>query len=111
MVKYLNPANHQPVRITKTDKEFENTHDFSDIKFPVKIRDIQKIYKKKKKNSIGINVFGYENKDIYPIYVSEQGCEEKLVLLLIGEERKRHYVLIKDFNTFMYNHTLHCVLN
>ena len=49
MVKYLNPANHQPVRITKTDKEFENTHDFSDIKFPVKIRDIQKIYKKKKK--------------------------------------------------------------
>ena len=74
MVKYLNPANHQPVRITKTDKEFENTHDFSDIKFPVKIRDIQKIYKKKKKNSIGINVFDYENKDIYPIYVSKQCC-------------------------------------
>ena len=109
MVKYLNPASHQPLRITKTDKEFANTHDFNDIKFPVKIRDIQKIYKKKKKkNSIGIKVFGYENKDIYPIYVSKQCCEEKLVLLLIGEERKRHYVLIKDFNTFMYNHTLHC---
>ena len=29
-------------------------------------------------------------------------------LLLIGEERKRHYVVIKDFITFMYNnHTLH----
>ena len=28
-------------------------------------------------------------------------------LLLIGEERKRHYVLIKDFDTFMYDHTLH----
>ena len=27
-------------------------------------------------------------------------------LLWIGEEGKRHYVLIKDFNTFMYNHTL-----
>ena len=25
---------------------------------------------------------------------------------MIGEESKRHYVLIKDFNTFMYNHTL-----
>ena len=50
MVKYLNPASHQPLRITKTDKEFANTHDFNDIKFPVKIRDIQKIYKKKKKN-------------------------------------------------------------
>ena len=49
LVKYLNPASHQPLRITKTDKEFANTHDFNDIKFPVKIRDIQKIYKKKKK--------------------------------------------------------------
>ena len=27
-------------------------------------------------------------------------------LLLIGEGRKRRDVLIKDFNTFMYNHTL-----
>ena len=35
-------------------------------------------------------------------------CECKLVdLLLIGEGQKKHYVLIKDFNAFMYNHTLH----
>ena len=27
--------------------------------------------------------------------------------LLIEEKGKRHYVIIKDFNTFMYNHTLH----
>ena len=34
-------------------------------------------------------------------------CEEKHVdLLLTGEEGKRHYVLIKDFNTFMYDHNL-----
>ena len=36
-------------------------------------------------------------------------CEERDVdLSLIEEKRKRHYVLIKDFNTFMDNHTLHC---
>ena len=35
-------------------------------------------------------------------------CEEKHVhLLLIGEEGERRYVLIKDFNTFMDDHTLH----
>ena len=35
-------------------------------------------------------------------------CGNKHVgLLLIGEEDKRHYVLIKDFNTFMYAYTLH----
>ena len=29
-------------------------------------------------------------------------------LLLIGEGGKRLYVLIKDFNTFMKDHLLHC---
>ena len=53
------------------------------------------------------SVFGYENKEKHPIYVSKKCCEEKHVdLLLIGEEGKRH-VLIKDFNTFIYDHTLH----
>ena len=27
--------------------------------------------------------------------------------MLIGKEGKRHYVLIKDFNMFMYDHSLH----
>ena len=25
----------------------------------------------------------------------------------MGDENKKHYVLIKDFNTFMYAHTVH----
>ena len=28
-------------------------------------------------------------------------------LLLRGEEGKRHYVLIKDFTMFIYDHSLH----
>ena len=44
----------------------------------------------------------------HPVYVSKRCCEEKHVdLLLIGEERKRNYVLIKDFNALMYDHKLH----
>ena len=71
----------------------------------VTIRDIYKI---EKQNAININVFDYENKGKHPIYVSKTCCEEKHVdLLLVGEERKRHYVHIKDFNAFMYDHTLH----
>ena len=62
-----------------------------------------------KKNFIGISVFGYENKEKHPIYVSKGCCKEKhLDLLLIGEEGMRHYVIIKDFNTLMYYHNLHC---
>ena len=105
IVRYLNPANHHPARITKTYKDFAKKLDFKDIKFPVKIRGIHKI---EKKTSIGISVFGYENNEKHPIYVSKKCCEEIHVdLLLIGEEGKRRYVLIKDFNTFMYDHILH----
>ena len=34
-------------------------------------------------------------------------CGEKHVDLLLIGEGKRHYVLIKDFPTFMSDHTLH----
>ena len=35
-------------------------------------------------------------------------CEDKHVdLLLIGAREKKHYVLNKNFITFMYNHSLH----
>ena len=54
IVRYLNPANHQPARITKADKDFAKKLDFKEMKFPVKIRDIHKI---EKNNSIGISVF------------------------------------------------------
>ena len=99
IVRYLNPANNHPARITKAGQDFAKKLDFKGIKFPVKIRE--------KLNSIGISVFGNESKEKHTIYISKKCCEEKHVdLLLIGEEAKRHYVTIKDFNTFMYDHTL-----
>ena len=65
-------------------------------KFPVKIRGILRT---EKNNSLGISIFGYENKEKHTIYVSVKFYEEKLVdLLLIEEEGKRHYVLNKDLN-------------
>ena len=95
-VRYLNPADRNLARITKADKEFAKKRDFKGIKFPGKIRDIHKFGKN---NSIGISSFGYENKEKHPIYVTTKCCEEKHVdLLLIGEEGKRHDVLIKGFN-------------
>ena len=50
------------------------------------------IYTKlKEKNSIGISVLGYENKEKHPIDVSEKCCEQNHAdLLLIAQEGKRH---------------------
>ena len=60
LVRYLNPAIYHPARITKADKDFTIKPDFKDIKFPVKVRDI---HKTGENNSVGISIFGYENKE------------------------------------------------
>ena len=52
-------------------------------------------------NNINTNVFSYEDKIIYPIYLSDQSFNDVLDLLLIND----HYVLIKDFNRLIFNKT------
>ena len=47
-----------------------------------------------------VNVFGYEIK-VFP-YVLKKSNEQVLNVLLIINEEKSHYVLIKDFNKLMY---------
>ena len=61
-------------------KRFCEKPDLKDIKFIVKVRDILKT---EKHNSIGISVFGYENKEKYPIYVSNNTFRRHIDLLLI----------------------------
>ena len=77
IIRYLNRADCNPARITKADKEFTKKIDFKNIKFPVKIRDIHKI--EKKANSFGISVFGYENKEKHPIYVSKNVVKKNML--------------------------------
>ena len=43
LIRYLNPADHSPRKITKADKDLAKRLDFKDIRFPVKTRDIHKI--------------------------------------------------------------------
>ena len=79
LFRYLNPSDHNPKQITKTNKNFPQNIDFKDIKSPFKVRDI---YQTEKKNSIGNSVFGYENKEKHPIYVSKKVVKKKHVDLL-----------------------------
>ena len=56
-------------------------------------------------NNICINVFGYENELVYPIFISKQKIEDSMDLLLLIEDNKSRYVYIKDLNTFMFHKT------
>ena len=85
-------------------KKYVDTLNYDGIQFPVSIKQIPKI---ENQNNISVNVFGYENKNTFPLYVSQKMVEATLDVLLITEGKNQHYVWIKDFNRFMYNQNQH----
>ena len=103
-IRHINPQEKYPQRTKKVDKPYIEKLDYSGVEFPVSVKHYNKI---EKQNSINISVFGYEDKQPYPIYVSKEKYEDHMELLLITENENKHYVLIKDFNKFMYNQTKH----
>ena len=103
-IRHLNPQETNPQRIKKSDKEYVKNLDYSGIEFPATTKQYNKI---EKQNEININVFGYENKKPYPIYISKEKYEDHMELLLTTENKNKHYTLIKDFNRFMFNQTQH----
>ena len=68
-IKHINPSKEHPERITKTYKKLVKIADYDGIEFPVQEKGFNKI---EVKNTICINVFGYENGLVFPIYVSDQ---------------------------------------
>ena len=105
-VRHLHPQEKNPQRIKKSDNAFikDKIVNYDGIEFPVTIKDYNKI---EKMNSININVFCYEEHQFFPIYISKEKFKDHMELLLITEGRKKHYVLIKDFNKLLYNQTKH----
>ena len=101
--RHLNPLIVHPERITKVDRESVKRLDYTGITFPVTVKDIYKI---EKQNKINICVFGYDG-EAYPIRISETNFTDHLELLWIEEGDKSHYVLIKDFDRFMFSFNDH----
>ena len=64
-VRHINPSKEHPERIKTTDRKIAEKLDYDEIEFPVKEKDFNKI---EVKNNICINVFGYENELVFPIY-------------------------------------------
>ena len=86
----------------KADKKTAKKLDFDGIEFPVQEKYFYKI---DVKSNICINVFGYRNGLVLPIYVSNEKFKNLMDLLLLIDDDKSHYLYIKDFNRFMFNKT------
>ena len=103
-VRHLCPMDKDPQRIKKSDRKYVSELNYDGVVFPVSIKQINQI---ELQNKININVFGYENKQPYPLFVSKEKFEDHMELLLISENENKHFVYIKDFNRFMFNQTKH----
>ena len=103
-IRHLNPHKKDPQRIKKDDKQFIEGLNYKGIDFPISQKQYNKI---ETQNSIRTNVFGYEQGQPFPIHISKETFKDQMNLLLITKDEKRHYVLIKDFNKFMYNQSKH----
>ena len=98
-VRHISHLKEHPERIFKNDKKIAGNLDYDGIEFPVQEKDFNKI---EAKRYLCINVFGYENGLVFPIYVSDQKFEDLMDLLLLIDADKSHYVYIKAFNRFMF---------
>ena len=65
-VRHLNLVERNPKRITRQDRELVNTLDYEGINFTVSKKDYCGI---EMQNKICINVFCYDNKLTYPVYL------------------------------------------
>lgn len=99
-IRHINPQDKEPERIKKVDRAAVPRLNYDGVNFPVSIKDYNRV---ERQNSINVNVFGYESKQSYPIYISEKNNKDVLNLLLITNDLTQHYVYMKDFDRFMYN--------
>ena len=88
--------------LKKTDKRNAEELNYDEIEFPVQEIDFNKI---EIKSNICVNVFGYDNKLVFPIHISDQKLENTMDILLSIDNNKSHYVYIKDFDRFMFHKT------
>ena len=62
-----------------------NELDYAGINFPVPVSQCCRI---EVQNDVNVNIFGYENKNFYPVRVSNKENEKEFNLLLLTEGEK-----------------------
>ena len=98
-VRHINPLKEHPEK--KTDKKIAEELDYDEIEFPVQEKDFKKI---EVKNNICINVFVYENRLVFPIYISDEKFKDSMelhsmdLLLLIDNDKSRLKILTYLFH-------------
>ncbi|KAK3107749.1 hypothetical protein FSP39_021357 [Pinctada imbricata] len=94
----LFPVNKNANRVYKY-RMHEQVLNMTGITYPVSLSQIPKF---EKQNDISINVFGYEEKEIFPMKISKIKRSKHVDLLYLKDKEKVHYCLIRNLNRFLY---------
>jgi len=92
-----------PNRVSQYKKKMTTIND-SMLTYPVPLSQITNF---EKANSISINVFGYEKREIFPLRITEEEFKTHVNLLLLSKNGKRHYCLITNLSGLFSNLTKH----
>ena len=87
---------NNPERITKL-RRFETDFDWTDVRFPVSLRAINKF---ESRNKISVNILTIEDKQIY---IHRKGAPYNRIanLMIINENNRKHYVAIKSISRLL----------
>ena len=98
VTRALNPVEKNAERITqKLGKQAEELN-WKGIEFPMEVDKIDRF--EKNNSNISVNVF-YLNGSVQPLRISEVERERNIDLLLIEEDGKKHYYLIKNLSRLL----------
>ena len=104
IARALNPVEKNPKRITKTLQLQAEKLNLKGLKFPMELKDISRF---EKLNEVSVNVYGYNQNEIYPLRVSTRTSDysHHVNLLLISKGEKKHYCLIKSMSRLLSSQT------
>ncbi|KAK3733350.1 hypothetical protein QZH41_003614 [Actinostola sp. cb2023] len=75
------------------------------IDYPVKIDQVKKF--ERQNPTISVSVFGYEEQELFPLYVTKDKKELHVNLLLYSQDTRRHYCLIRDLDRLLHSLSRH----
>ena len=107
VVRYLHPADHITRKITKTGKDFAKKTWFERHKVPTELETSLK-FKELWRILLSLVFLVVKTRKIFNICIKKKKkcCKEKRGFIIDREEGKRHYVLMNDFDRFMYGYRL-----
>ena len=95
----LHPTTKHPERVHRY-KKYASEIDMTGLKYPVHPSNMTKF---ERQNEISVNVLGYENKELFPIYLTKlRKARHEVDLLYLTRNNESHWCFTKNLNRLLH---------